>query len=734
MDNDWLADLLAEQQSRWLHGDRVSVETYLEQHPTLRDHDEMLILLIYREILLREELGEPIDLAEYQGRFPQYTDSLRRQLELHVALGGLMGSSGLPDTSSSLPDASDVSDLHLRTPTQEGEKTAPGGGLFHPPRTELVASPSAGVKHDPRGVSLPALPGYILLRKIKGGGQGVVFRAWQKDLGRVVALKVIRLENADDPRSRELFRNEAQAVARLEHPHVIRLYEYGETDEGPYFTMEFAEGGSLAQRLPTAQTPRRPLPPREAAVLLVTLARAMEYVHGRGIVHRDLKPANVLFAADGTPKVADFGLVKWLSRDTTLIGPGRVAGTLSYMAPEQTGGKREEVGAPADVYGLGAILYECLTGQPPFRHEGDPLAVLARLRSEPPLPPRQLEPAIPQDLETICLKCLEKKPEHRFRDAGQLADRLERYLRGEPIPERPPRWYQKTWRTALRRPVASVLLLFACLLLAAAPFAAHYLDPDRPRKEIRARLAEGKPFVFPNEGELPGPFRLLAGPPGMLSRAPRQKGFTADTHDFALLELIDDPGRDSYRFSVEIRHDGAAGLARIGPYISYLQQQDETGDRRLGLLAFTFADRGDRAFDRRGTPKAEVDPRFILCRLKNGDVHLHELPPLSPAHPFTPKAPVGHPGPWRKLAVEVRPTGIRVFWREGGTLRKIFDIPAEHLAREIETYKACLPAGDVHDFDNFPYVFTPRAGVGLLVIGCRAAIRNVTLEPLPPEE
>jgi hypothetical protein len=734
MDNDWLADLLAEQHSRWARGDRVSVETYMEQHPTLRDHEEMLILLIYREILLREEMGEPIDLAEYQGRFPQYTDSLRRQLELHAALGGMLGQTVIPNTSS-LPDASDVSDVPIETPTEEGEKTASGGRSRRPPPTEVVAPSGDGPQRQDLGTgSLPGLPGHVLLRKIKGGGQGVVYRAWQKNVGRVVAVKVIRLEDSADPRSQELFRSEARAIARLEHPNVIRLYEYGETEEGPYFTMEFAEGGSLARRLSPARAPARLLPPREAAALLATLARAMEYVHARGIVHRDLKPANVLFARDGTPKIADFGLVKWLARDSTLIGPDRLAGTLNYMAPEQTGSKHEKVGAPADLYGLGAVLYECLTGQPPFRHEGNPVALLARVRSEPPVPPRRLDPAVPQDLETICLKCLEKKPDRRFLDAGQLADRLERFLRGEPIPERPPRWYQKVGRQALRRPVASLMLLFACLLLAAGPFAVPYLDPDRPRKEIRARLAEGKPFVLPDEGKLPGPFHILAGPSGMLSQAPGQKGFTVDTHDFALLELIDDPGRDSYRFSAEIRHDGAAGLARLGLYISYRQQQDENGNRKLGFLAFTFADRGDRARDRKGNPSGNVQPLFFLHRRKNGRHFLPESPVLCPAYPFTPKAPFTRPGPWRNIAVEVRPTGVQVFWREGGVLRKVFDLPAKKLAREIETDKALLTGTDVHDFDDFPYAFTPRAGLGLVVVSCRAAIRNMTLEPLPPKE
>jgi serine/threonine protein kinase len=278
----------------------------------------------------------------------------------------------------------------------------------------------------PGRAALPSIPGYDILEEIDSGGMGVVYKARNKQLGIVVALKVVRGGKGEEPNVLARFRVEARAVARLNHPHVVRLYEYGQHLGLPYFTMEYVEGGSLADKLGGG-----PLPPLEAATLLVTLARTMHYVHEQHIVHRDLKPANVLLAADGTPKVADFGLAKHLDRDFKLTRTKTVMGTASYMAPEQIGGAKE-VGHAADVYSLGAILYETLTGQPPFRAETYELTV-HRVLSEEAVPPTRLRPDVPGDLETICLKCLEKEPADRYPGADALAGDLARFLAGEPI-------------------------------------------------------------------------------------------------------------------------------------------------------------------------------------------------------------------------------------------------------------------------------------------------------------
>jgi serine/threonine protein kinase len=256
---------------------------------------------------------------------------------------------------------------------------------------------------------------------------GVVYRALQVGLNRTVALKMIRAGAHAGPQERARFRVEAEAVASLSHPHIIQIHDYGEWDGMPYLAMEFAEGGSLARRLAG-----RPLPPAQAAALVETLARAVQFVHDAGLIHRDLKPANVLLTDQGVPKLADFGLAKRLDQDQGLTRSHAVLGTAGYMAPEQAAGDKQALGPAADVYALGAILYEVLTGQPPFRAETHELTV-HRVLSEEPLPPTRLRPEVPAELEAVCLKCLEKEPGRRFASALALAEDLRRYQAGEPI-------------------------------------------------------------------------------------------------------------------------------------------------------------------------------------------------------------------------------------------------------------------------------------------------------------
>jgi serine/threonine-protein kinase len=271
------------------------------------------------------------------------------------------------------------------------------------------------------------IPGYEILGELGRGGMGVVYKARQTGLGRAVALKCILSGQHAAPAELARFRSEAQAVARLQHPNVVQVYEVGEHDGVPYFSLELCEGGSLADRLRGT-----PLPAREAAQLVATLARAVQAAHTCNVVHRDLKPANVLLSADGTPKVTDFGLAKRLDVETGQTQSGAIVGTPSYMAPEQAAGRTREVGPAADVYALGAILYECLTGRPPFKGE-TPFDTLMQVLEREAAPPRLLNPHITRDLETVCLKCLEKDPRRRYPGVAALAEDLERYLRGESI-------------------------------------------------------------------------------------------------------------------------------------------------------------------------------------------------------------------------------------------------------------------------------------------------------------
>jgi eukaryotic-like serine/threonine-protein kinase len=220
-------------------------------------------------------------------------------------------------------------------------------------------------------------------------------------------------------------------VARLQHPNIVQIFEVGEHDGHPYFSLEFVDGGSLAQKLDGT-----PLPPQQAARLVETLARAMHAAHQAGVVHRDLKPANVLLTADGTPKITDFGLAKKLDSDAGQTQSGAIMGTPSYMAPEQAGGKSKEIGPAADTYALGAILYELLTGRPPFKAP-TPLDTVLQVVGDEPVPPRKLQSKTPRDLDTICLKCLQKAPGKRYTTAIDLAEDLRRFQAQEPIQARP---------------------------------------------------------------------------------------------------------------------------------------------------------------------------------------------------------------------------------------------------------------------------------------------------------
>jgi tetratricopeptide (TPR) repeat protein/tRNA A-37 threonylcarbamoyl transferase component Bud32 len=407
-------------------GEPARVEDYLSRFPQIAERESLLLDLLAWEHLLRLRREPGLEIEEYERRFPQLAAVLRARLD--------------------------------DSPTACEEPLA-------------AAAPAA-----------PAVPGYEVLGELGRGAMGVVYKARQTSLNRVVALKMILRAEHAGAEWRARFLAEAEAVAALQHPGVVQIYEFGTHGGLPFCALEFCPGGTLADRLRGA-----PLPAGEAAATAQRLARAVQAAHEKGIVHRDLKPSNVVLDAQGRPKVTDFGLARRLEGGPGLTQTGAIIGTPSYMAPEQARGVKG-VGPAADVYALGAILYECLTGRPPFRAANAYDTVL-QVVSEEPVAPRRLQPTVPLDLETICLKCLRKEPGKRYATAGELAGDLGRFLEGRPVLARPVGRAERLLKWARRSPgeAAALAAGLACALALAAFFYGQARLERRDREE-RGRL------------------------------------------------------------------------------------------------------------------------------------------------------------------------------------------------------------------------------------------------------
>jgi mono/diheme cytochrome c family protein len=357
---------------------------------------------------------------------------------------------------------------------------------FHGQDAEPTGTPDSMREAPSPAAIFPLVPGYEILRVVDQGGMGVVYQARQTALRRTVAVKMISGVHLG-PTQVARFKAEAHAAARVQHPNLIQIFDVGQVNGRPYFSMEFVGGGSLAQQLAGS----RPTPQR-AAELVEILARAIHTAHERGIVHRDLKPSNVMLTADGIPKITDFGLAKRLDDDSGHTRTGEILGTPSYMAPEQAAGKKENIGPATDVYALGAILYEMLAGRPPFKGDS-PLDSLRLVATAEPTAPSRLASAIPPELEAICLKCLEKNPGRRYPSALALADDLQRFQGGQPVTARRTGAFGRGWKWMRRHPQGAALIA-ALALLASIPtyfVIGHY----QRERQIRLQAVQVAPQV-----------------------------------------------------------------------------------------------------------------------------------------------------------------------------------------------------------------------------------------------
>jgi serine/threonine protein kinase/WD40 repeat protein len=414
----------------WKRGQRPRLEDYLKDAAG-RERSVLLVELLIIEILYRKRT-ERLTPAEFQGRFPEDLSVIQQAFEA-VADARLTGRRGCA--------------AHAGVDSQQ---TGPDLGEQQSPEMSIPAAVER---------KSPSIPGFRILRVLGRGGMGIVYKAEHLALKRHVALKMILAGEKADSKDLDRFRMEAEAVARLQHPNIVQIFEIGEHEGCPFFCLELVDGESLAQKLKG-----EPLPAKEAANLVQTLARAMHAAHGRKIVHRDLKPANVLLTPDGVPKITDFGLAKRLDADSRHTRTGAIMGTPSYMAPEQAAGKIRAIGPTTAVYALGAILYEALTGRPPFQ-AATPLDTVLQVMEREPVSPRRLRPELSRDLETICLRCLQKEQGSRYPSAEALAADLQAFLEGRPIQSRPVTAAGRLGRWCRRNPVLSSVSAAASALL-----------------------------------------------------------------------------------------------------------------------------------------------------------------------------------------------------------------------------------------------------------------------------
>lgn len=439
-------------ETEWRAGRNPAIEDYLQGSSNV--HGAALLReLVTLEIDYRERAGERPEAAEYRKRFAEHAttiDSLFEQRQQEATPGS--------------EAAAQFSTQTYPAPSGDEDATLPPSG------------DSPGGSPDSSQHVLHSWVDYEIIDEIARGGMGIVYKAWQRRTNRVVALKMIQSGQLANEEEIGRFHAEAEAAAHLDHPNIVPVYDVGEHEGHHYFSMGYVEGENLRRRVLDG-----PLANREAARILRIVAEAMAYAHHKGIIHRDLKPENVLIDQAGQPKITDFGLAKRIHGDSNLTATGQVLGTPSYMSPEQAGGLLDEIGPATDVYALGAVLYCLLTGRPPFQ-AAHVLDTLLQVMHREPVSPRELNPAVDRDLETLCLKCLDKEPGRRVASAWELSEELGRYLDGKPIRARPIGRAMRLWRWCGRnRLVASLASVVLITLIVGASVSTYFAILARDR-------------------------------------------------------------------------------------------------------------------------------------------------------------------------------------------------------------------------------------------------------------
>ncbi len=605
------------------------------------------------------------------------------------------------------------------------ESFAPTGTFL--PDAPTVTAPTAD------GLPLPTPPaGYEFLNRLGGGGMGVVYLAREQASQRLVAMKFLR--HPGDQTSLDRFVTELRALAKLDHPNIVRVYGHDFLRADPYFTMEYAPGGPLSHAVKGAA------PPAEAVRLIRVVAGAIAAAHAGDVIHRDLKPSNILLTADGTPKVADFGLAKQLDHLDSVTRASGALGTPSYMPPEQISQKLGKIGPWSDVYGLGATLYHLLTGRAPFVSD-TPEEIIQQVRARAPDRLRALNTAVPAALEAIVLRCLDKNPKDRYQSVTELIADLDRYEAGQrPVaPELTRARRAKLWVVGNRNWLAVTAGVLVLLAGAFVLGAAYWPVPKPPAVEARVEidpwdaarkeLAAGRSVTLVGAKGAPARHNWRVRP-ATLGESPLNDGACYfESVDSSVLELFDDPGIDSYVLSMDVLYHGTRprGNGYVGPVFGITEPDGANGRTVFRHYAVVMKD----VVNGSGAPARESAVRVM-------DVTWIRQPtglPLPNVATFGwAEIPVleQRPGPWRTIRVEVSPKAIRVWWADapGAKPQLLADLTRADADRFAVARLPPRPGEVMHR--AVPPGWTPRRPLGIWAESAAVAFKNVVISTNPP--
>jgi serine/threonine-protein kinase len=577
---------------------------------------------------------------------------------------------------------------------------------------------------------------YELRQKLGQGGMGVVYLARQVPLNRMVALKMILAGHHAGAKLVDRFVREGKTVAMLRHRNVVQVYELGEHEGLPYYSMELVEGGSLHARLAAG-----PLEPREAAEIVRTLAGAVAYAHQQNVIHRDLKPSNILLDRDGTPRITDYGIAKLLDTDSEpdgattaqLTESGDILGTPSYMSPEQAVGSRD-IGPATDVYSLGAILYEALTGRPPFQG-ATRVQTLELVRTAPPARPSSVRPGIPFALEQVCLKCLEKSPALRYPSAQALADDLGLWLDGE-YPIGIPGWLTRLKRF-VRRHLAAVVTFTAMIPVGAwagaVGVSAYRNNPNRVIGRIETELAHRRPVTLIGEFGAPRWSKWICGGKEGHWFLADDGAFTVQSLPLGLVELLTGTHSGSYRITAQVRHEESDLEGDVGLYLARKAYPWAKSD----LHFFTQLTFNDVRGDAERLARLPIEVRPSRPPRDNVVVLYPRLVSDETMKPFMDWGFLGTSGPrfrprgtkkgfWHDLEVTVTPGNVTARWND----HPPFTMTHREIQEGVTRILSAPPSPAGASRPGFIPAFSTGGGLGLYVRKGSASFRSVTVTPL----